>query len=299
MLTESERITGAFAMERPALSAGLANEYVSQMAIEGRRFLSGQHRVMEDERRLLWLPKQASTPAAPEIKPAGDFERFAKSQEASFRLKPLRVPPIDLKTNTRIICPPYDLGWTEGIGVASKGLGQLSAMRSQGFNAGGLGLHLSSPEPVFATIAPVGHYAFTWASFENSPGLGSTGGLGVTVYKGGSIAPVLNRRTTLWRVFSPPVFAGGNGEGPLSDVHTGDGVPVPQTLSSLLVPISLDMEAGAKYLVWIWLWQVAALPRDEAAFLALLKCDVPAVSITTSPPNVQASGADCSQASPT
>lgn len=287
MLAKSERIIGAFAMERPPLSATLANEYVSQMAIEGRRILSGQHRAMEEERSLLRLPKRASTPTAPDIRPAGNFEQFAKSQETSFRLKPLRFPPIDLKANTRIISPPYDLGWTEGIGSASRGLGQLFAMHSRGFNAGGLGLHLSSPEPAFATITPAGHYAFTWASFEHSPGLGSTGGLGVTVYKGGSPAPLLNLRTTLWRVFSPPAFAGGNGEGPLSDVHTGDGLPIPQTLSSFLVPISLDMEAGVKYLVWVWLWQVAALPQQEAAFLALLKCDVPAISITTSPPNVQ------------
>lgn len=285
MLTEAKRIAGVYGIERPALSADMANDYVSQVAIEARSFLSSEHRAMEEQNKAVRLPKPAAGPPASDIKLFGDFDRFAKSQEASFLLKPPRFQPIELKSNTRIISPPYELGWSEGIGFDGRSDGGMVTMHSQGFSAGGLGFHLSSRERMFATVTPFGHYDFNWASFEHYPGLSSTGGLGITVFKGGSPTPLVNRRTRLWRVSSPPAFTADRGEGFLSDLHTGDGLPAPRTFASLLVPISVDMEAGAGYLIWIWTWQVASLPREGTAFWAFVKCNVPTVLVTTTPPD--------------
>lgn len=266
------------------MSADLANDYVSQMAIEARSVLSAEHRAMEEQNRAVRLPKSTTGPSASDIKLFGGFDRFAKSQEASFLLKPPRFQPLELKSNTRIISPPYELGWSEGIGFDGGSDGGMVTMHSQGFSAGGLGFHLSSPERMFATVTPAGHYDFNWASFEHYPGLSSSGGLGVTVYKGDSPTPMVNRRTRLWRVSSPLAITADRGEGFLSDLHTGDGLPAPGTFASLLVPISVDMEAGASYLIWIWIWQVNSLPREGTAFWAFLKCNVPTVLIATEQP---------------
>jgi len=283
MLTEAKRIAGVYGIERRALSADLTNDYVSQMAMEARSFLSAEHRTMEEQNKAVRLSKPVAGPPTSSIRPFGDFDRFAKSQEASFRLKPPRFQPIEPKSNTRFISPPYELGWSEGIAFDGMSDGSMITMHSQGFSAGGLGFHLSSPERMFATMTPSGHYDFNWASFEHYPGLSSTGGLGITVYKGGSPTPMVNRRTRLWRVSSPLPFTADRGEGFMSDLHTGDGLPALGAFASSLAPISVDMEAGASYLIWIWTWQVASLPREGMAFWAFLKCSVPTLLITTTP----------------
>lgn len=281
MIPTPDRTSAVYLIDRAPLSPKEIDSFVSRMATNAQHFLQGEHDTFEAENRII-LSDEASHAEASPISLFSHFDRFAKSQESSFLLRPPKFEVIELRTNTRVLSPPYDVSWSKGGGVGFGNDGSMVTYGTPGSSAAGIGIRLSSPNRVFATITPSGHYAFSWNSFENYPALSNAGGLGVAVYRGDEPTPILNRLAWLWKVHSPLQFTRDEGEGSLSHVYTGDGTPSPGTFATFLVPIDILMEPDVQYVVWIWTWQVTSM-IEASGFLAFLRCNVPGITITTSP----------------
>jgi hypothetical protein len=284
VLPWSEPVSPVYFIERPPLSPKEAESSASQMADVARRLLQVEYDAMEAENERIELDSalyaERSTLALPE-----HFGRFAKSEQSNFLRKASKFEVLlELKTDARLLSPPYELGWQEGAGLGGKLDGKMITFVSRGFSAGGIGLQLSSPERVFASVAFAGHFDFNWVSFDHYPSLSSSGGLGVCVYRSAEPTPILVRRATLWNVRSPLRFTSDTGAGTLSNVNVAAPGPSAMTFAFRLVPVDLLMEPDTTYRVWLWNWQVASVP-EGAAFLAFLSCKVPLIMITTGQPS--------------
>lgn len=279
MLPHRRTLPAVHRIARPALSEAEAAGDVARLeAVEGK--------VLRDLRGA-WAEAAPAAKADPSpVALSGHFEGFRQSRLADLLRWPLMLDPILLRDPVRMIAPPYDLGWATGSGMPLAQLdGGMIAIGDDGSGTSGFGITISSPERVFTTIEFSGSYQFSWSSFGTYPGLSSSGGLATCVYRGADAAPVLVRRSTLWAVRSPQQFTGETRSGPLSEVRVGDPGPRPGAFASDLLPVSLLMEPDVRYTVWLWIWLVGA-GLEGNGFLAILRANVPLVTLTTSEPYV-------------
>lgn len=236
--------------------------------------------------------KESAIPAPGIVKfgpaPLGEFSpvefgHYAEKRLLWFLHEPPALGTIELKSDTRIHTPTYDLGWQEGVALATRFDGSAFVIGDDGFGAGGFGITLRSPQRVFVTVTPHGGYRYSWASFSDNPRLASAGGLGTVVYRGSQIEPGTHRNAVLWNLRGAAAFTGDTGGGAFTDAVVG-GPTFPQpTFRHALVPVRFTMEANTTYQFWIWGWQRNTAIRNTP-FLAFLNLKVPAISVTMEPP---------------
>lgn len=273
-----------FSLERPALSRKEANASVARLArlaqilpAELAPRTSAESKATARENPVLADEAGRFTFA--------QFGQHAHSQVAGFLNRAPHFEPIELHTNTRVHGPPYDLNWSTGAAFGGRLDGKMITAVGHGFCAGGLGLTLRSPERVFVTVTPIGDYEYSWASLANLPRLSSAGGLGTVVYRQAKIEPGTHRQSVLWRINGALPFTGGHDARRLSQAISGGPEFPAQSFPFPLVPVRFTMEPDTTYEFWIWAWQQASLPAEGAPFLAFLRCNVPAITVTTEPPN--------------
>ena len=186
-------------------------------------------------------------------------ESYLKAWQKNELYRPMKPFRITLQPGNQVIGAPYDLSWRYA-GTTSqtfKGTTQtvdtLYTFGGEGYEAHGVGVFLDAPIPLSATVMPKGTYEFKWVNFvATNVNLRAQGGLSVIVYEVGDETPIVVQQATLWSAVGGFPSTSGEGSGSIEDVvaFTTDFGNV------LLTPVSFDMQAGKRYLFWIWLWEI-------------------------------------------
>jgi hypothetical protein len=181
--------------------------------------------------------------------------------------------------------PPYDQDW--GVGIAetfgSTADGNVITIAEvDGQSAGGIAFHLTTNEPVLASITPQGTYQWSWLNLLNFlPDAWTTGGMGITIYTDSQTEPTLSRQPVLWSASAFAPLSGQTGNGLIANAASpafGFGA-IP------LAPALLNMIPGSRYLVWVWCWQLSH-HQDGDGFFAILNYTMPSVTVCAGPPIV-------------
>jgi hypothetical protein len=181
--------------------------------------------------------------------------------------------------------PPYDQDW--GVGIAetfgSTADGSVITIAEvDGQSAGGVAFHLTTNEPVLASITPQGTYQWSWFNLLNFlPDAWTTGGMGITIYTDSQTEPTLSRQPVLWSASAFAPLSGQTGNGLIANAASpafGFGA-IP------LAPALLNMIPGSRYLVWVWCWQLSH-HQDGDGFFAILNYTMPSVTVCAGPPIV-------------
>jgi hypothetical protein len=189
-----------------------------------------------------------------------------------------------LLLNTTFVQPPFDDEWAEGNGIAlgatADGLCTTMPVDNGTSNAG-VAFSFTHDKRASATVMPYGTWKYSLLAVNPLPGAFSQGGLGMVVYKDGAPDPVARRLATLWSYSGFPAWFGESREGKIKDAASppsGFGT-VP------LAPLTFDVAANSRYLVWVWCWQSARLPADSA-LLALLTMRLESAAVSFDDPFV-------------
>ncbi len=172
-----------------------------------------------------------------------------------------------------IIVPPYDVEWSTGaLSKADKASGKFGIqILSEGFNAAGVGVFLSSSVKSLVRFSPMVPFDYSWT---NSPLLGpvsSQGSIGVVAFYNEKPQPFLDRRAVVWN--DTREFLGW----PTLGAFDSGSSFFAQTLGDVLIL----MEPGNTYLVWIWCWGFCHL-HQSAAF-ADISCTAPFIVVDSGP----------------
>lgn len=218
-------------------------------------------------------------------------ESCLKAWQENELYRPMKPFSVTLQPGNRVIGAPYDLYWTytgtsgvtfKGTNVSGRPLDTLSTFAGDGYMAEGVGVFLDAPIPLSATVMPKGTYEFTWINFlATNVNLRAQGGLGVLVYEVGNDTPIVMQQATLWSIVGGFPYSHGEGSGSIEDVvaFTTDFGNV------LLTPVSFDMQAGKRYLFWIWQWEI--LNRNGVQdFIAVQKVRIPLIVTSAGSPMV-------------
>lgn len=203
--------------------------------------------------------------------------------------RPIKPLDVTLQPGNRVIGPPYDIYWDgqitkSGNLVLDSLIDNLdTALLTDGFTARGAGIFLDAPVALSAVVTPLGSYEFMWLQhLATNLNLRSRGGLGVLVYEVGNDTPLVMRQATLWSLVGATAFTSGKGSGRIADAvaSTTDFGVIP------LAPISFDMQAGRKYLFWVWTWQIARNSGNGSNGLSAAhqRVRVPFITTSAGPP---------------
>lgn len=189
-----------------------------------------------------------------------------------------------LPSGRQVISPPYDTFWT--IGQAESGPwalidGEVLAYTPDGppESAAGIGVHLTTDEPVLASITPNGTCEFFLGMAPPLPHGRISGGLGITVWTDGDPSPTFSRQAILWDFNGLPGLFGIHGSGQIADAHS----PAVGFGFIRLAPVLLNMVPGARYLLWIWCWNIAQHQVLDG-LIGYINFSLPSIAIDAGPP---------------
>ncbi|MFT3704356.1 MAG: hypothetical protein QM802_18450 [Agriterribacter sp.] len=199
------------------------------------------------------------------------------------------IRPFALASQCRsvVLAPPYDRQWAQGSAMGGSGGALISGeiytfSKDNDYSAGGIGFNLTTDKSVLVSIIPQGTFMWGYSLPYQAGRVSSSGGLGITVYKDGETQPILTRQPRLWNFenVTAELVIQDSGHGNIEDAASpaiGFG-KVP------LAPALVNLEPGARYLVWVWAWQVCNVAPDGKGFFAALSFDMPFVTIDACPP---------------
>lgn len=198
-------------------------------------------------------------------------------------LQQRKVKTLDLEISGafQLISPPYDVGWSLGAAAPLANWdGSCLIFGGDGFSASGFGIYLTTPKACMACLVPQGEFQGSWANFsyDAAPNQRTSAGSGVVVYQGDNL--LVSRQPTIWNVRGMSPFAGATFHMPFADTATppiqGSFGPIP------LAPVLFEMQPGARYLVWFYVWQNNS-PLGKGVITAC-SASVKLISVTTGPP---------------
>jgi hypothetical protein len=270
-------IPAAFAIERPALKAGVTEprHVTEHLQTLLRAQLADLTTGLEGQ-----APKTTGTFGG--FGSAAALERHISEWKKGQLAGAARTMDFTVPLGVRMIAPPYDHGWAVGAGLGTaKFDGAMLAFGEEGFSASGASVVLSSPTEVLASVTPEGTFDFAWVSFDNYPSLLSRGGLGILVYEGGNPTPLLVRQAVLWSLSGVSQFSSDKGSGQYADAVAAMTSFGPVRLA----PALINMRPGVSYEVWMWCWTVGQNQKGTA-FLSDVRCNIPVVLVDAGPPIV-------------
>ncbi|MGC3944772.1 MAG: hypothetical protein QM762_09645 [Chryseolinea sp.] len=199
-------------------------------------------------------------------------QQMLKTMDYSFDFGQIVFSPIN--SDTQFLTLPFDSEWHGGPGVADKDTGRLS-VGSLGGNAtfgSGLGLFISSPDPVNAYVRALMPIDYQWGHVIFDRGFtGSSGTVGILVYDSSTGQIVGDKRATLW---DESMWMAS-----MTTTKGEDRVYLTQTKAA---EVSFYMAPGKKYQVWFWL-NVHLRTVGLALVSALIQATIPLVLLNSSP----------------
>jgi hypothetical protein len=274
------------AARRVSIRRGSANDgvnYISNLASHAKETLA------------LLVPPGGDTPlVAREVNPAHRAQvlRLLDDWSSTGLGGSARKFDLTVPTGNTVLAPPYDKEWGEGLGF---GFGATADGKFLLFNpepnttsGAGIGIFLNVTSDSLVSVIPQGTYEWAWLTTEDIPGGWTKGGLAATVYQDANPAPIFSELATLWsagNISTPSGFPlnGQSGSGTLADAVVAGPSGIFGT--QLYAPITLSLQPGSNYLVWIWAWALGNVP-DGLPFVAVMSVSVPMISLSASPPPV-------------
>jgi hypothetical protein len=217
----------------------------------------------------------------------GDMEADAIRRQVErlsslFQIRRDPVLDVALSSGCQLIAPPYDVNWAVGNGSPlGRDNGRPFTSGCDGFSASGFGLFLKSERHVAVSLVPQGRFTGSWIRLD--PGRDerqrSSGGTGVVIYADGSL--LLSRQPKQWDISAPNQFECASFDLPFAATATP---ALPGSFGTIpLAPVLFEMLPGRRYLVWLYVWQLAS-GIDGKNFLAFNKGVIPLISVCTSDP---------------
>jgi len=187
-----------------------------------------------------------------------------------------------------VIAPPYDVQWTtpdspkSAVTRASKDTGELYCQLISGGRydrAAAVGVFLSSPVRSLVRFSPVAPFSWSWELWNQyGQGTSTKGGVGVMAYLNADSKPFLDKQAILWNESRVNPSLGEKDFGG-------------SWISAALFPgtVSILMEPGNTYLVWVWCWVmrhtwVWRYTPELGTVYAKIGCSVPFIVVDSGPP---------------
>ena len=191
-----------------------------------------------------------------------------KNVKSLLKRDDVRTLSLTTRGGLSVSVPPYDVQWTSSFfddADSSAGTFTARSIDSLGYQAGGIGLFVSSTISEEVRFSADAEFHSRWNDLIIEGAATTEGGIGVLVYEGGNV--VARSDAHLWSDFQSG-----------HSIHGASGDTVTYLSQTSASQTYFHMLPGRQYLVWVWSWTTAAILGNDLA-VGIIECRMPFVVV--------------------